>query len=441
MALTNQLSCRINLKSDYATNANMRTPFKSHYRFPQLVNASKITMRANIGGLKVKNTPKRLHKAVPARAASCSVASAVVDMRQIIEKLMDREDLTLEQSADALQCLLECADPAQISAFLVLLRAKGETAEEVAGLALAMRNNAVLCDCGPGVLDIVGTGGDGIGSVNISTGSCLLAAAAGAKVAKHGNRSVSSMCGSADVLEALGVAVSLGPSSVAACVKETSMGFMFAPRFHPAMSAVQPVRKSLGVRTAFNILGPLLNPASADYALVGVYSPSIIPLMAKSLQLLGTKRALVVHSLGLDELTPMGPATVAEVTAKGIREYQFEPLDVGIQRCEVEDLKGGDRFVNAELLRSALSGTPGPIADALALNAGVALHACGIAEKSVAQGVTMALEVQRSGAGLKTLDAWVAKSQEMLLIEQGDVKTEKKSKKNKSEKKNKKNKN
>mmetsp|Transcript_27672 Transcript_27672/g.46321 ORF Transcript_27672/g.46321 Transcript_27672/m.46321 type:complete len:397 (-) Transcript_27672:58-1248(-) len=361
-------------------------------------------------GVQVPKARRRVQLSASRSLTMRTIAS--VDMKHVIERLCAREDFTMSESTETLEALLASNDPAQIAAFLVLLRAKGETAEEVAGLAQAMRNSAVSCDCGPGVLDIVGTGGDGIGSVNISTGSCLLAAAAGAKVAKHGSRSVSSMCGSADVLEALGVAVDLGPEGVQACVKETNMGFMFAPRYHPAMKAVGPVRKSLGVRTTFNILGPMLNPANADYGLVGVYSPSVIPLMINSLKLLGMKRALVVHSMGLDELVPMGPATVAELKDGKVVLYEFEPLDVGIKRCTVEDLKGGDRFLNAEILRDSLSGTPGPVADALALNAGVALHACGVAPESVAQGVTMALEVQRSGAGLKLLDAWVAKSQE-----------------------------
>jgi len=217
----------------------------------------------------------------------------------------------------------------QISAFLVLLRAKGETASEMAGLARAMQNRSVKVDAGDDVLDIVGTGGDDAGTVNISTGSCILAAAAGAKVAKHGNRSVSSLCGSADVLEALGVAVDLGPEGVAKCVEAVGMGFMYAPRFHPAMKAVAPVRKALKVRTAFNLLGPMLNPAGSKYALVGVYKPELQMLMAESLMKLGMKKALVVCStvgdLSLDEMTPCGPTEVVEVTPAGTRRYKFYP--------------------------------------------------------------------------------------------------------------------
>ena len=197
-----------------------------------------------------------------------------------------------------------------------------------------MKARGVPVSAGDDVLDIVGTGGDDAGTVNISTGSCILAAAAGAKVAKHGNRSVSSLCGSADVLDALGVAVDLGPEGVAKCVEEVGMGFMFAPRYHPSMKAVAPVRKALKVRTAFNLLGPMLNPASSKYALVGVYTPDLQPLMADSLMTLGMKeKALVVCStvgnLSLDEMTPCGPTSVMEVTPGGVRSYSFNPRDGG----------------------------------------------------------------------------------------------------------------
>ena len=218
--------------------------------------------------------------------------------------------------------LLEGAHPAQIAAFLVLLRAKGETGEEVAGLARAMLESGVEVALGAEdlrgrpLLDIVGTGGDGIGSVNISTGATVIAAAAdgAVAVAKHGNRSVSSLCGSADVVEALGVALELHPEGIRACVREAGIAFMYAPAFHPAMAAVGPVRRALRVRTAFNLLGPLLNPARASRALVGVYSPSGAPLMAAALGRLGVERALVVHSAGMDELTPLAPAIVIEAS-------------------------------------------------------------------------------------------------------------------------------
>jgi len=307
-----------------------------------------------------------------------------------------------------MEALLGGASPAQISAFLVLLRAKGETGAEVAGLAEAMLATGVPVAAGPGVLDIVGTGGDGIGSVNISTGATVIAAAAGARVGKHGNRSVSSLCGSADVVEALGVPLALSPAGIVACLDAASIAFMYAPLFHPAIAAVGPVRKALKVRTAFNILGPLLNPARAQFALVGVYSPAIAPLMASALGALGVERALVVHSAGLDELTPMAPALVIEASG-GVAgtPYELDPARLGIPRCEVADLAGGDAALNAAILRDAFGGGRGAVADALNLNAGMALAAAGLAD-TPEDGVALAQETQRAGKAGATLEAWVA---------------------------------
>jgi len=270
-----------------------------------------------------------------------------------------------------------------------------------------MQAKATLVDCSPhSVVDIVGTGGDGIGSVNISTGASVIAAAAGGRVAKHGGRSVSSNCGSADVLEALGVEIELGPRGVARCVDEAGIGFMFAPVYHPAMKAVKGVRGSLKIRTAFNMLGPMLNPAGAKYGLVGVYSTDISQLMGDALRKTGMEKALVVHSAGLDELTPMAPADIYEVTPEGARAYRLDPLDLGIPRCEVADLAGGDREVNAQILRDVFGGARGPVADALNLNAGVALAACKVAG-DVKEGIRMAQEAQESGRAGGTLQKWV----------------------------------
>lgn len=330
---------------------------------------------------------------------------------------MAGQNLSEQQTSDALQTLVTGAEPTQMAAFLVLLRAKGETAEEIAGLAKAMRALSIPVHTGCDVLDIVGTGGDGIGSVNISTGATVVAAAAGAKVAKHGNRSVSSLCGSADVLEALNVAVEIGPEGVARCIEEAGVGFMFAPTYHPAMKAVVPVRKALRVRTAFNLLGPMLNPADAQYGLIGVYSTSVSHLMADALQLLGVKKALVVHSMGLDELTPMGPADVVEVTQQGKRSYSLEPLELGIPRCCVEDLAGGDAALNARILMDVFGGARGPVADALNLNAGVALAAATVASDAK-EGVAMAQEAQRSGRAGDTMKKWQEISQAARATEQ-----------------------
>lgn len=330
--------------------------------------------------------------------------------KEVLEALISRQDLTESQAQAALEALVDSGDQASISAFLVLLRAKGETAAEIAGLAKAMRAKGLPVSTPHPVLDIVGTGGDGIGSVNISTGATVIAAAAGAYVAKHGNRSVSSLCGSADVLEALGVAIDLQPDAVARCIDVAGVGFMYAPTYHPAMRAVVPVRKALKVRTAFNMLGPLLNPAEATYGLIGVYSTSISGLMADALKRLGMKKALVVHSMGLDELTPMGPAEVVEVSGSSSRSYFIEPKDLGIPRCSVEDLAGGDAQFNAAILKDVFGGQRGAVADALNLNAGVALAAAEVA-RDVQEGVAMAQEAQRSGKAAATLAKWVEVSQ------------------------------
>lgn len=320
--------------------------------------------------------------------------------------MMTKQDLTEEQTQQALEDLIDADSEAQMAAFVVLLRAKGETGAEVAGLAKAMRAKGLPVHTSHPVLDIVGTGGDGIGSVNISTGATVICAAAGAKVAKHGNRSVSSLCGSADVLEALDVVIDLPPEGVVRCIDQAGLGFMYAPVYHPAMKAIQPVRRALKVRTAFNLLGPMLNPASASYGLIGVYSTSISGLMADALKRMGMKKALVVHSMGLDELTPMGPAEVMEVTGSTSRSYYIEPKDHGIPRCSVADLAGGDAALNARILKDVFGGAQGPVADALNLNAGVALAAAEVA-KDVAEGIAMAQEVQRSGKAADTLAKWV----------------------------------
>jgi anthranilate phosphoribosyltransferase len=322
-----------------------------------------------------------------------------------LTKLLHREDLAETEARKIFDAIMDGAfSPVQISAFLTALAAKGETIDELTGAAKSMRAHAVRINPpAQKLLDTCGTGGDKSGTFNISTTVAFVVAGAGVSVAKHGNRAVSSKCGSADVLEALGVKIDLKPAEVEKCIAEIGIGFLFAPNFHPAMKYAAPVRKELGVRTIFNLLGPLTNPAGAAYQLLGVFAPQFTELLASALLKLGAKKALVVHGEGLDEVTLAGKTRVSEISAGAVRTYFVEPEDFGLERAELKDLSGSDDpAVSAEIVLDILKGVQGARRDAVLVNASAALVAAEEARDFCA-GVEKAKQALDTGAALKKL--------------------------------------
>ena len=335
-------------------------------------------------------------------------------IQEAIRQLLDGRDLTREDARAVMGEIMGGeATPAQIGGFLVALRAKGETAGEIAGCAEAMHEHVLaIHPKRQDVVDVVGTGGDGARTFNISTTAAIVAASAGAGVAKHGNRAVSSVSGSADVLEALGFVLELPPERIAESIDRLGFGFMFAPAHHPAMRHAAPVRRELGTRTIFNVLGPLTNPAGARDGVFGVYSPELVRTYADVLVALGSRRAYVVHgAYGVDELSPAGPNAVCEVVDGVIRERTIDPLDLGIDRCDPGDLAGGTPEVNAAIGREVLAGAPGARRDAVLLTAGAALVTAGHAS-DLREGMTIAADSIDSGRAAERLDDLVRLSQE-----------------------------
>lgn len=300
------------------------------------------------------------------------------------------------------------ASDVQKSALLIALRMKGETADEITGAALAMRERVTPIEADrDNLVDTCGTGGDGRGTFNVSTIAAIVAAGAGANVAKHGNRAVSSSCGSADLLAALGVNLDLDAQRMTAVLRQVGIAFLFAPKLHPAMSAVAGVRRELGVRTIFNVLGPLTNPAFARRQVLGVYAERLVETVARVLAALGAEHALVVHSRdGLDEISVSAPTRVCEVRGGEVRTYDLEPEDLGLRRHELEELAGGDAQRNAEIARAVLGGEEGARHDIVVANAGAALYASGLAP-SIRDGVALAHESIASGRATRKLQELV----------------------------------
>ncbi|MDQ1510680.1 MAG: anthranilate phosphoribosyltransferase [Actinomycetota bacterium] len=347
-------------------------------------------------------------------------------MNEILTPILARLTRGAELSADEIDLAADeifegRVSEVQAAGFIVALRTKGETADELAALVRAMHRFSTPVKVGDGAIDTCGTGGDRSGTVNVSTMAALIAAGAGARVVKHGNRAQSSRSGSADVFEELGVAIDLGPVGVARCVEEAGVGFCFAPRYHPAMRFLGPARKELGVPTTFNFLGPLANPARVQRQAVGVSDPAMAATMLATLRVLGTQRAMVFSGDdGLDELTTTTTSTVHELIDGNLHEFKIDPLDVGIARSDAAQLCGGDAATNAGVLREVLAGKPGPCRDIAVLNGAAALMVAGLAG-DLAAGVEMAIASVDGGAADRALEALVRVSRAERAVEQESV--------------------
>jgi len=345
---------------------------------------------------------------------------------EAVRALVDRKDLSRIEAAAAMEAIMSgAATDAQIAAFLTALRMKGETVEELIGFAQVMRQKAVKVRTRASdvvgatgtdremLIDTAGTGGDASGTFNVSTATAFVVAGAGLKVAKHGNRSVSSLCGSADVVETLGIKIELSPAKIARCVDEVGIGFLYAPLLHTAMKHVMAARREMGIRTVFNMLGPLTNPAGANAQVIGVYSEALTEPLARVLAELGTLRAFVVHGAdGLDEISNTGPSRISEVHEGIVRNSTVRPEDFGMARASIQDLRGGDREENAEIIRRILSGEAGPRRDIVLMNAAAAI-VVGRKAHDLKEGVALAARSIDSGSARDRLARLVALSQRL----------------------------
>ena len=333
------------------------------------------------------------------------------DLKSLIAKIADGNPLSRDEATAAFEIIMSGdATPSQIGGFLMALRVRGETVDEITGAATTMRSKMVTVTAPENAIDIVGTGGDASGSYNVSTCSAFVAAAAGVPVAKHGNRALSSKSGAADVLVALGINIELPPEAISRCISEAGLGFMFAPAHHQAMRHVGPSRVELGTRTIFNLLGPLSNPAGVARQMTGVFSGNWVEPLAHVLGNLGSERAWIVHgSSGLDEISTTGPTKVAELKDGKVSVFTVTPEDVGLKRVDFEELKGGDADTNAAALRRVLNGDSGAYRDIVLMNAGASLVVAGVAD-DLSAGVVRAAEAIDSGAAKACLDRLVAVS-------------------------------
>lgn len=328
-------------------------------------------------------------------------------LKEGIEALMAKQNLNGPLCKQMMMDLLDPTNhPFHKVAFLMLLRSKTETAEELTAMVTAFQEKMVRLMPHKKVLDIVGTGGDGRHTVNISTGSAILAAAAGVAVAKHGNTAVTSQAGSADVLTALGVNIHLSPEKLIQGIDTLGIGFCFAPNFHPVLRELRTLRQQLNVPTSLNLLGPLLNPSQPAHLLLGVYDPNFVQLLAETLQKLGVAHAMVVHGSGIDELSCMGTVNGVEVTPRDLRSFQIDPEALGFARCHLRDLQGGSAALNAELLRAAFQAKHKALGDTLILNAAVAIYLYGL-QPSIMEAVPLAREKLLDGSAMNLLNQWV----------------------------------
>ncbi|HEY3085623.1 MAG TPA: anthranilate phosphoribosyltransferase [Candidatus Dormibacteraeota bacterium] len=333
-------------------------------------------------------------------------------MIESLAKLVKCENLTEQEAAAAFETIMRGdATPSQIAGFMVALRMKGETAEEITGFARTARAMATPIEVEGALLDTCGTGGDGLATFNISTLAAIVAAACGARVAKHGNRAASSMCGSADVLEQLGVKIDLAPQGVARCINEAGIGFLFAPVFHPSFRFAGVPRRELGMRTVFNVLGPLCNPAGARYQALGVADGSLASKMAEVLQRLGVERAIVFHAAdGMDELSVASPSFVIEIDGQK-KEYELDPAELGLAKAPLQAMRGGGPEENGRIAREVIGGAKGPRRDVVLLNAAAGLRAAGLA-KDWRDGLGLAAEAIDAGRAGDVLQRWARISQE-----------------------------